>query len=271
MILRLIRARRLFYVSRFTHPLTKRDIDAIRLSSIRYNREHGITGILVCLGDMFFQALEGKEEVVDKLYSERIHRDRRHKDLLCLKSMNGVSARLFPDWDMQVFNLNEEEEVLPIAFRQTLTALLESNHIISQYTQPSILRMLERGVNPTLVKPRRLRATVLFSDIVGFSYFALERLHRPAELIDLVNSHIDACTSKWIDMETMPYKLIRGTGLLACFPQRETVAAVAAATDILEEISRHQGRASLAQGRTWLMVGSGFRTAWSTKAILVTP
>ena len=246
--------KRLFYVSRFTHPLTKRDIDAIRLSSIRYNREHGITGILVCLGDMFFQALEGKEEVVDKLYSERIHRDRRHKDLLCLKSMNGVSARLFPDWDMQVFNLNEEEEVLPIAFRQTLTALLESNHIISQYTQPSILRMLERGVNPTLVKPRRLRATVLFSDIVGFSYFA-ERL-KPEDLIDVVNSHIDACTEA-IDRHGGQVNKLLGDGILAYFPQREANSAVAAATDILEEMSRRRKRASGASPHHLLYGGIG--------------
>ena len=184
--------KRLFYASRFARPLTKRDIDAIHLSATRYNKEHRVTGFLVCLGDMFFQALEGKGAVVDKLYYERILHDKRHKHALCLNSVNGVSVRMFPDWNMRIFNLNEETEVLPIAFRQTLTALLESNHMISQYTQPSILRMLEQGINPTLIKPRRLRATVLFSDIVGFSYFA-ERLN-PVDLIGLVNSHIDACT-----------------------------------------------------------------------------
>ena len=232
--------KRLFYVSRFTRPLTRRDIDAIRVSAIRYNHEHGVTGILLCLGDMFFQALEGTGAIVDKLYYERIHRDKRHKDLLCLNSVNGVGARMFPHWDMQVFNLNEETEVLPVAFRRMLTALLESNHIISQYTQPRILRMLERGVNPTLIKPRRLRATVLFSDIVGFSYFA-ERL-KPLDLVDLVNSHIDACTEQ-IDLHGGQVNKLLGDGILAYFTQRETHQAVAAAAGILEEMNRRRRRA----------------------------
>ena len=229
--------KRLFYASRFARPLTKRDIDAIHLSATRYNKEHRVTGFLVCLGDMFFQALEGKGAVVDKLYYERILHDKRHKHALCLNSVNGVSVRMFPDWNMRIFNLNEETEVLPIAFRQTLTALLESNHMISQYTQPSILRMLEQGINPTLIKPRRLRATVLFSDIVGFSYFA-ERLN-PVDLIGLVNSHIDACT-ELIDRHGGQVNKLLGDGVLAYFLQRRADAAVAAATDILEEMGRRR-------------------------------
>ena len=50
---------------------------------------------------------------------------------------------MFPEWNMKVFNLNEQAEVLPFAFRQMLTALLESSHTISQYTQPTVFRMLE--------------------------------------------------------------------------------------------------------------------------------
>ncbi|MDW6023364.1 BLUF domain-containing protein [Mesorhizobium sp. BAC0120] len=233
--------KRLSYISRFARPLTKRDIDAIHLSATRYNREHGVTGILVCLGDMFFQELEGKGAVIDKLYNERILQDNRHQNVLCLNSVNGVGARMFPDWHMQIFNLNEETEVLPMAFRQALIALLESNHMISQYTQPSILRFLERGINPTLIKPRRLRATVLFSDIVGFSYFA-ERL-KPVDLIDLVNSHIDACTQS-VDRNGGQVNKLLGDGVLAYFPQRRADAAVAAATDLIEEMNRRRSRAS---------------------------
>lgn len=204
--------KRIFYVSRFARPLTKRDIGAIQRSAVRYNHRHGVTGILVCLGDMFFQALEGKEAVVDKLYNERILRDTRHRSVLCLSAVSGINVRMFPEWDMRVHDLNEETEVLPLAFRQMLTALLESSQIISQYTQPSILRMLEQGVNPTLVKPRRIRATVLFSDILGFSHFA-ERL-KPVELIDLVNSHVDACTNQIDQHGGQVNKLSSATGSL---------------------------------------------------------
>lgn len=233
--------KRLFYVSRFARPLSNRDIDAIGEAAARYNHDHEVTGILVCLGDTFFQALEGKRAVVDRLYNERILRDERHRNVLCLNSVDGISARMFPQWDMRVYNLNEEAEVLPIAFRQMLTALLESSHMISQYTQPSVLRMLERGVNPTLIEPRRLRATVLFSDIVGFSYFA-ERL-KPHELIDLVNSHADACAGQ-IDRHGGQLNKLLGDGVLAYFSQRESDAAVAAATGILDEMGRRRKAAA---------------------------
>ena len=62
---------------------------------------------------------------------------------------------MFPEWSMRVFDLNEEAEALPMALRQVLSALLESNFMIAQYTQPSVLKMLENGVNPTKVKPQR--------------------------------------------------------------------------------------------------------------------
>ncbi|MCX7303629.1 MAG: BLUF domain-containing protein [Hyphomicrobiales bacterium] len=248
------RMKRLFYVSRFARPLTKRDIDAIRISAVRYNHERGITGILVCLGDMFFQALEGRSAIVDSLYNERILRDPRHNHVLCLNSLNNVTDRMFPDWDMRIFNLNEDAEVLPLAFRHTLSALLEANQIISQYTQPSIFRMIERGVNPTLVKPRRLRATVLFSDIVGFSYFA-ERL-RPADLMELVNSHIEACTEQ-IDRHGGQVNKLLGDGILAYFPHQDADTAVSAAVDILDEMNRRRSRASRTSPQHFLHGGVG--------------
>ncbi len=233
--------KRIFYVSRFARPLTRRDMDTLHESAVRYNHRHGVTGILVCLGDTFFQVLEGKAAIVDPLYQDRILPDKRHKNVICLKSENGVSRRMFPKWDMRVFNLNEETEVLPMAFRQMLTALLESSHIISQYTQPSIFRMLEQGVNPTLVKPRRVRVTVLFSDIVGFSRFA-EHL-KPVDLIDLVNSHAEVCTDQ-IDRHGGQVNKLLGDGVLAYFSQRETDAAVSAATGILKDMKRRRKRAS---------------------------
>jgi adenylate cyclase len=246
--------KRLFYVSRFARPLTSRDMDAIQNSAVGYNQLHGVTGILVCLGDTFFQILEGKAEIIDRLYNDRILYDKRHKSVLCLKAESGVSARMFPKWDMRVFNLNEETEVLPLAFRQMLTALLESSHIISQYTQPSVFQMLKRGVNPTLVKPRRMRATVLFSDIVGFSYFA-ERL-KPVELIELVNSHADICTDQIDRYEGQVNKLL-GDGVLAYFCQPETDAAVAAAVKILQEMDSRRRRAPSSSSHHLLHGGVG--------------
>jgi len=246
--------KRMFYVSRFARPLTKRDMDRIHESAVRFNRKNGITGILVCLGDTFFQVLEGSPPTVDSLYNERILPDKRHKNVLCLKSENGVRKRMFPEWDIRIFNLNEEREVLPMAFRQMLSALLESSQTIAQYTQPSIFKMLERGVNPTLIKPRRKRVTVLFSDIVGFSIFA-ERL-KPVDLIDLVNSHVEVCTLQTDKHGGQGNKLL-GDGVLACFSDRETDNAIAAAIDILKEMKRRRKRAGKTSPQRLLYGGVG--------------
>jgi adenylate cyclase len=246
--------KRIFYVSQFSRSLSKRDMESIHQSALRHNSQNGITGILVCLGDTFFQVLEGKPKIVDALYNDRILPDKRHKNVLCLKAEGSVRKRMFPEWDMRIFNLNEEKEVLPMAFRQMLAALLESSQMIAQYTQPSIFKMLEQGINPTLVKPRRKRVTVLFSDIVGFSIFA-EKLP-PSDLIDLVNSHVEVCVNQ-VDIHGGEVNKLLGDGLLAYFEDRETDAAIDAARGILHNMKCSRSRASKSSPHRLLYGGVG--------------
>ena len=246
--------KRMFYVSRFSRPLSKRDIEQIHSSAVRFNRQHGITGILVCLDDTFFQVLEGKRAIIDELYHTRIVPDNRHLDVICLKSESGLSQRMFPKWDMRVFDLNGEAEALPMAFRQVLSALLESNYMIAQYTQPSILKMLENGVNPTTVKPRKKHVTVLFSDIIGFSRFA-ERLE-PDDLIDLVNRHAQICIEQ-VDQNGGQVNKLLGDGVLTYFADRDTDAALEAAADILKEMERQRRLARDGSPNQLLFAGVG--------------
>ena len=233
--------KRMYYVSRFARPLSKRDLEDIHESALRNNRRMKITGFLVCLDDTFFQALEGPETAVERLYFERILPDARHKNVHCLKTERSIRRRMFPDWNMKVFNLNEETEGLPIAFREMLTALLESNHMIARYTQPSILDLLEQGVTPTSVQPRRRRVTVLFSDIIGFSYFA-EHL-KPAELIGIVNSHFEVCT-QFVSQSGGQLNKLTGDGVLAYFTGKTSDAALESATEMLNEMRRRRSLAS---------------------------
>jgi len=59
----------LMYMSRFTRPMRDSRIEALgRLSSER-NSVRGITGVLLCLDETFFQILEGDTEVIDKLFA----------------------------------------------------------------------------------------------------------------------------------------------------------------------------------------------------------
>jgi hypothetical protein len=72
---------------------------AILLVARRCNERDGITGALICRGDLYLQLLEGPEELVDAAF-RRIERDLRHLDIKLL-SRRPVSERLFPGWAMR--------------------------------------------------------------------------------------------------------------------------------------------------------------------------
>jgi class 3 adenylate cyclase len=161
---------------------------------------------------------------------------------------------MFPDWNMKVFNLNQATESLPFAFREILTSLLESHRTIAEYTQPSILRMLERGINPTSVRPRRECVSVLYSDIIGFSRFA-EHL-APRDLISLVNSHAEVCSTHVTSHNGQVNKLT-GDGVLAYFPGLTSDDALDASLAILNEMARRREAASETSSHRYLYGGVG--------------
>jgi hypothetical protein len=66
----------------------------------RMNSAHGITGLLVWGGGMFFQWLEGPREAVKRLM-DLIRRDPRHERVVILNQTEEVDERLFPAWSME--------------------------------------------------------------------------------------------------------------------------------------------------------------------------
>ncbi len=246
--------KRLYYVSRFAKRLRPEELGAIDRISRKKNPEQQITGFLVCLGDTFFQVLEGPDDAVDHLFFEAIKHDPRHEEVLCLKSEVGIRERLFSDWHMRIFDLNAQGETLPFAFRQMLTALLDSHHVLAQYTQPSVFRMLEMGVNPTSLLPRQIEATVFFSDIIGFSLFS--QWLTPGSLIDVVNAHIEMCTQV-ISQHGGEVNKITGDGVLAYFSRKQSDAAIAAGLDLLRETKRRRQLASATSPLHYLFGGVG--------------
>jgi class 3 adenylate cyclase len=155
---------------------------------------------------------------------------------------------------MKTFNLNEQAESLPFAFRQMLTALLESHHTIAQYTQPSVLKMLERGTNPASVRPRRECVTVLYSDIIGFSRFA-EHL-APDDLIGLVNSHAEVCSQCVTNHHGQVNKLT-GDGVLTYFTGLTSDDGIEAAVEILKEMAHRRESAGRESPHRHLYGGVG--------------
>jgi adenylate cyclase len=96
--------------------------------------------------------------------------------------------------------------------------------------------------------------TVLLSDIIGFSRFA-ERL-KPDDLIDLVNRHAQICIEQ-VDRNSGQVNKLLGDGVLTYFADRDTDAALEAATGILNEMERQRRSARDGSPHQLLFAGVG--------------
>ena len=74
-------------------------LTGILLRARENNARSGITGTLICRGDLFLQMLEGPCDAVASTF-ERIARDERHADVVQLLCRD-IDKRLFPDWSMR--------------------------------------------------------------------------------------------------------------------------------------------------------------------------
>ena len=132
--------KRVKYISQFAKPMSREDINAIATQAALNNTSLDVTGVLMTSGGLFFQVLEGPEDVVDALY-ERIGRDPRHTDMLLLKSEVNVSRRIFPNWAMRVVVLETDD----FSRLEPLRIILET--ISEMQARQSILSTaLERGL-----------------------------------------------------------------------------------------------------------------------------
>jgi hypothetical protein len=104
---------RLYYRSRQT-PSIIPDLDVvvqdIVKSSIRNNKDDGLTGLLVTIQGYFVQTLEGPVDSVRHTYS-RISSDRRHMDPHII-AQGPVEQRLFDDWKMCARTLAPSDEAI---------------------------------------------------------------------------------------------------------------------------------------------------------------
>tara|TARA_R110002012_G_scaffold296165_1_gene493307 strand:- start:458 stop:889 length:432 start_codon:yes stop_codon:yes gene_type:complete len=86
------------YVSVTDTQLGNDDLSDILNASIQNNERDGITGLLMYHDQLFFQVLEGAEDMVNKSY-KRIVIDQRHHGLSNVWE-GQADERAFPDWAM---------------------------------------------------------------------------------------------------------------------------------------------------------------------------
>ncbi|MCC6392753.1 MAG: BLUF domain-containing protein [Bryobacterales bacterium] len=88
----------LIYVSSASHPMEKRELNALLEVTRRNNERDGITGTLVYSEGNFLEVLEGDTEAVHETF-RRILKDTRHGGILVL-SERKIKEREFAGWSM---------------------------------------------------------------------------------------------------------------------------------------------------------------------------
>ena len=95
------------YTSVQVHPLSGAEIVHLVQTSREKNTKHGLTGILLHVGDTFFQVLEGPRDVLEELYG-KILKDTRHMHITRIIS-EPISRRYFADSSMSLATLSPAE------------------------------------------------------------------------------------------------------------------------------------------------------------------
>lgn len=244
--------KRITYISRLNEPLSENEIEKIGVISNQNNQDQDITGILIYFSRLFFQVLEGDELKVDRLY-EKIGQDKRHTDILCLKTEHQIKDRLFPNWSMNIINLDNNTDVLMHPVKILLQTITESHGIIEQYTQPAVLKIINRGINPLTVSPHKVEKIILFADIVSFSAIS-ENL--PVEMVALmINRYLKVSSEIITAMGGEVTKFI-GDCVMAYFDPELADNAIRACLNILSELKT--ARQSADKGSPIRLLHSGF-------------
>ncbi|OIP77085.1 MAG: family 3 adenylate cyclase [Oscillatoriales cyanobacterium CG2_30_44_21] len=245
--------KRLSYISTFSRPLTKKEVENIGKVSQTNNARDGITGVLLCCGGIFFQILEGEEKRINNVY-KRILSDDRHDQILCLKSERNVLHRQFPEWSMEVIDLDENNDMLLQPIKILLQTLGESHRILASYTPSEVLQAIESGINPLALAPRYTDKIIFFTDIISFTSIT-ERL-QVTEVVNLLNEFFTICTKAIAGRGGEVTKFI-GDCVMAYFDGNCADAALDAGLDILAELEILRNQAPPDSPLRVLYVGIG--------------
>lgn len=251
--------KRLRYISRAAENLTRSDVQEIAKLSSETNKSKGLTGFLVYFEGIFFQILEGEEEAVDNLYFEKIIKDPRHYDILCLGVESVDSKSHFRDWSMKLIDISDKEEIISTVLQEVLITLFKSQSILSQYTQPSVLNIFNVGIDPTTIAPKRVNRIIMFADIANFT--TLTELFPPQEVIRMVNQFIEFCTLR-VRQQGGEITKIMGDKIMACFDHTLTDNAIEASFGILQDMKNLRFSVSNDSVSRFLYTGIGLSQGW---------
>ncbi len=245
--------KRVTYMSRFSSTLSDADVRAIGEHAQVRNAQDQVTGVLLCIGNAFFQIIEGDDAAIDDLFA-RVRRDARHTDVFCLQTELHVTERLFPAWSMNTIDLTEATDDVLRPIKLLLDRLGDAHHVIGRYTQPAVSRILAAGLDPLHTPLREATHVVLFADMVAFSAIS-ERL-RIEDVSELVGCYLEICSSCVVRRGGEVNKYL-GDGLMAYFDAQGADDAIAACLDALGALAAERDLAGPQSPRGLLHSGFG--------------
>ena len=123
--------KRIAYVSRYAHPMEAGELERLGELAAAKNQELGITGVLMASGGLFYQVIEGPEEMIDELFAT-IETDERHTDVVVLNVEDGAETRMFPDWSMKTVDLDAASHVRLLPLKVLLQAVYDQRRLLDK-------------------------------------------------------------------------------------------------------------------------------------------
>jgi len=245
--------KRLTYISKFSRPIPPAEVEEIGTRSVRNNTRDGLTGVLFCFNDVFFQIIEGPADSINRCYA-RILKDPRHKDIFCLEVENDITERKFGDWAMKTVRLEESSDSLIQPIRTMLGTLARTHYVLERYSPREVLTGLQSGDNPLAWKLKSTERTILFSDIFSSTTFA--EVLTGDKFESLIEVYYDIVNRSIVENGGTISKLT-GDGVMAYFKASESAAAVDAAIEIARRLDDSRAAAKDDSPIKYLYAGMG--------------
>ncbi len=248
--------KRVTYISRFSRHLTGEEIQKIAELSIRNNERDGLTGVLFTYKDVFYQIIEGPDEILDARLS-KIFADDRHRDLFVLKVELNLETRAYSDWAMKTVILDDSQDFLMRPVSEMLGSITDTWLILEKYTPEKILRSIQLGENPLEEKVMPVTKTILFGDLFGSTTFS-EKLESNL-VFDMLETFFSIAIESIHSHGGTVSKLL-GDGLMAVFNADETAASLEAVRQISAKLKSLRASRSANDPFSLLFAGFGIST-----------
>ncbi len=225
--------KRLTYVSKLSARLDQKEILEIGHKASLNNQKIDVTGILISVGDYFFQIVEGEETNINLLI-EKISRDPRHCDVTILSAETGCESRLFSEWNMKAVTLNESNDLMLLAISLMLQNIAQSHNAIGRYTQPALLKFLMEGINPLTIPIKSAKKIVVSGSLTKFT--TLSEHFSDEKLVCAINDYLEICSAAFIEYGGQVIKYSDGC-IVAHFELEQIDSAIASCVDAYKKFN----------------------------------